>query len=628
MGDNVRARFYGGFELTADMTPEKELTVDLTQPNHATADLFSLPNVGAPWNYGAGGSDKHKAFVYSRLFRTYAQFKKNPSGELGVGIIAAAQSEFKTHQSNRLCALGAYAVYSNGPANALVATMNTFPFRIIVPMDNQSNYPTEFRSQYVANVTELDSAATKLGLVDTTNNGLANAWDLDDIKTVSLNLAAKQTASVPAAAYPDPQLPHAKHHPFVHNAVGNLFEITDWVRTSAVHLDLLDIFWQDLPGAILCFNNYGRDEANQNVPKAFRIKAATPIYNREPSAGGTQENTQTGVGVGILDAGTGFNRMSMRIRYADLLELKDDESKEDPLTQANFDNYVDQTHAEGPPPDAPKLAVFFPGKSHVDMFQNDNYVLRQTDSFERGSVQRSVIKISQHLCAPVLNPDMRLGCIAPLNHSSRHLPPELRDFQLVLKDVDFGFLQALQPPVLGDIVLSEFNGGIQTVAAQESLLYLPNFIEYRTSVLDDMTFSVECMTGKGVPSFISLFCRDSDNMFEQPKILRLSLQNYTTMKKSDSVFDTDVHELYHMTQRNVHSRSQYDSDAYNDRQTILLATEDIGIMGLGREHYQRQKRVKVRVSGTCTNFGTVTVIFIYNNRGMYIKGRQQSVVNM
>ena len=87
------------------------------------------------------------------------------------------------------------------------------------------------------------------------------------------------------------------------------------------------------------------------------------------------------------------------------------------------------------------------------------------------------------------------------------------------------------------------------------------------------------------------------------------------MKKSDSVFDTDVHELYHMTQRNVHSRSQYDSDAYNDRQTILLATEDIGIMGLGREHYQRQKRVKVRVSGTCTNFGTVTVIFIYNNRG-------------
>ena len=47
--------------------------------------------------------------------------------------------------------------------------MNTFPFRILVPMDNQSNYPTEFRSQYVSNVTELDFAATKQGLVDTTN---------------------------------------------------------------------------------------------------------------------------------------------------------------------------------------------------------------------------------------------------------------------------------------------------------------------------------------------------------------------------------------------------------------------------------------------------------------------------
>ena len=241
---------------------------------------------------------------------------------------------------------------------------------------------------------------------------------------------------------------------------------------------------------------------------------------------------------------------------------------------------------------------------------------------------RADVKISQHLCSPVLNPDMRLSCIAPLNHASRHLPPELRDFQLVMHDIDFSFLKTTATPVLGDIVLSEFNGGIQTVAAQQSLLYLPNFIEFTSKVQADLSFSVDCMTGKGVPGFMCVFCRDSDNMFKQPVIKRLSLQNRTTMKKSDSIFDTDVHELFHMTQRNVHPRSEYNSTAFNERQTILLTTEDIGIMGLASEHYQRQKRVQIRVNGLCTNEGTVTVIFIYNNRGMFIRGRQQSVVSL
>ena len=121
-------------------------------------------------------------------------------------------------------------------------------------------------------------------------------------------------------------------------------------------------------------------------------------------------------------------------------------------------------------------------------------------------------------------------------------------------------------------------------------------------------------------------CIDGD--LEQPLIKRLSLQNLTTMKKSDSVINTDAHELYHMTQRNVHPRSEYDSAAFNRRQTLLLTAEDIGIMGLEAKHYQRQKRVQIRVSGLCTNAGTVTVIFIYNNRGLFIKGRQQSVVHM
>ena len=125
-----------------------------------------------------------------------------------------------------------------------------------------------------------------------------------------------------------------------------------------------------------------------------------------------------------------------------------------------------------------------------------------------------------------------------------------------------------------------------------------------------------------------MFCRSGPVTGFQPLITTLSLQNRTTMKKSDSVFDTDVHELFHMTQRNVHPRSEYNSSAFNERQTILLTTEDIGIMGLKSQHYQRQKRVQIRVNGVCTNEGTVTVIFIYNNRGMFIRGRQQSVVSL
>ena len=124
------------------------------------------------------------------------------------------------------------------------------------------------------------------------------------------------------------------------------------------------------------------------------------------------------------------------------------------------------------------------------------------------------------------------------------------------------------------------------------------------------------MTGKGVPGYLCVFCRDSDNVLEQPIIKRLSLQNLTTMKKSNSIVDTDVHELYHMTQRNVHPRSEYDSKAFNRRQTLLLAIEDIGIMGMEAKHYQRQKRVQIRVSGICTNEGTVTVIFIQQPRAL------------
>ena len=183
--------------------------------------------------------------------------------------------------------------------------------------------------------------------------------------------------------------------------------------------------------------------------------------------------------------------------------------------------------------------------------------------------------------------------------------------------------------MLNDIVLSEFNGGVQKVAASESLLYLPNFKEFTTTV-DDAQFSVDCYSGTGVPAFLCIFCRHGYVLADQPMITMLSIQNRTTMKKSDTVFETDIHELYHMTQRNVHHRSEYESRAFNARQTILLATEDIGIMGMDpADNYQQQKRVVLRVSGTVSSFeGTVTVLFIYNNRGLYLTGVQQSVVRL
>ena len=278
---------------------------------------------------------------------------------------------------------------------------------------------------------------------------------------------------------------------------------------------------------------------------------------------------------------------------------------------------------------SPRACIYVTGRDHNLEFMNDNYRDIQAASVSRGLVHRVKNRISQHLCAPILNPDMRLGCIAPLNHDTRHLPPEMRDFVLRMTDVDFDFLETTEPVTLNDIVLSEFNGGVQDIATSESLLYLPNFVEFKASVQADNTFSRDCYSGSGVPAFLCIFCRGGPVLADQPLITTLSLQNRTTMKKSDTVFETDIHELFHMTQRNVHHRSEYESTAFNKRQTILLASEDVGIMGMDpADNYQRQKRVVIRVSGTSTRAGKVTVLFVYNNRGLYLTGVQQSVVRL
>ena len=99
-------------------------------------------------------------------------------------------------------------------------------------------------------------------------------------------------------------------------------------------------------------------------------------------------------------------------------------------------------------------------------------------SAARGPVFRSVKRISQHLCAPLINPNQRIGSQAPLNSDSRHLPPEMRDFRVRLLDCDWARLRASSVTV-GQLTMYEFRGGNQQVAAEPHLMYLPRVVEHR-----------------------------------------------------------------------------------------------------------------------------------------------------
>jgi len=255
---------------------------------------------------------------------------------------------------------------------------------------------------------------------------------------------------------------------------------------------------------------------------------------------------------------------------------------------------------------------------------NDIFGFYKAESLKTGVVYRSKKRISQHVCAPVLNPNKRIGCIAPLNYESRHLPPEMRDFRLRFDNVNFDFLSSSKVDIK-DLVLYQFNGGNQVQTAETSLMYLPQFREYKGTASAGV-FDIECRTNYGLPSFFCIFCRDEDEFARQPLIGSLSMSSLTTMKKSNVIYETDAHELYHLTQRNVHPMAEYDHKAFNKRQVILLATEDIGTLGLATDNYQQSKRASFRVAGTVDRPGTVTIIFIYNNRGLAIEGRQLSVV--
>ena len=226
-------------------------------------------------------------------------------------------------------------------------------------------------------------------------------------------------------------------------------------------------------------------------------------------------------------------------------------------------------------------------RSHVG---DDPYAAIRDDSNSTGAVYQSVKRISQHVCAPVLNPNMRIEAQAPLNHDSRHLPPELRDFRLELQDIDWSRLQA-DAVTLNELTLYEFKGNNQKQGAEQNILYLPEFREYKTPVTDN-TFDFTCYSNLGSPSYFCLFCRShTTDILQQPLIRTLSIVNNTTSKKSNAVRDLSIGQLYHMTQRNVNPLADYNRTAYNRRQTILLSAEDVGLMGLKRDEYSRVQQI-------------------------------------
>ena len=264
---------------------------------------------------------------------------------------------------------------------------------------------------------------------------------------------------------------------------------------------------------------------------------------------------------------------------------------------------------------------------YQDMWWEDHFKARKDASVKIGPVFQSKVRVSQHLCAPLLNPNRRIGCSAPLNYDSQHLPPELRDFRLELRDVKWDFLPGVK--TLENLVMYEFNGGNQQQEQEESLLHLPQFRQFNTSTTPENSFELEIFSPYGMPSYIAIYARDPDferDAARQPVIKELNIQSDTTMKKSNSILEAREHELYHMTQRNVHPHAEYDRYRYRNRQVILLSAEDIGMLGLAE--YQAQKRARYILRGSVDRAATVTALFIYNNRGLLVHGREISVVRV
>ena len=273
--------------------------------------------------------------------------------------------------------------------------------------------------------------------------------------------------------------------------------------------------------------------------------------------------------------------------------------------------------------------MHFPSFEFQDTYWNAApFETLASDSLQTGVVHRSQLRVSQHLCAPLINPNRRIGCSAPLNYDSVHLPPELRDFRIELRDVDFSFLPGVSTATLESLTMYEFNGGNQLAGTQPSLLYMPHFREFSTSTIGQ-SFEMQIFSPYGNPSYIAIYARSKtrpNEYIKQPLVKTLTISSGTTMKKSNTILEAREHELFHLTQRNVHPRAEYTRSVNQKRQVILLCAEDIGDMGVAA--YQKEKRANFTLSGSLDLPATVTALFIYNNRGLSVQNLEIGVVRV
>ena len=191
----------------------------------------------------------------------------------------------------------------------------------------------------------------------------------------------------------------------------------------------------------------------------------------------------------------------------------------------------------------------------------------------------------------------------------------------------------MPPPTVGDWTIGplktyEFAGGNQVATSQGSLLYLPEFKLYTQTALGN-TFDLTCYSSTGMPSYFAFFERAFDYSKRQPMIEALNIECDTTKRKSDVVTDDlGKHQLFHLTQRNVHPASNFNSVAYNRRQIVLLSAEDIGLMSLKQADYQSLRRVRFKFSGKLNMPGKFQVVFVYNNRGLEVDGADIKIVRL
>ena len=91
-------------------------------------------------------------------------------------------------------------------------------------------------------------------------------------------LAGPSIRGTAQGGYPFTETAHPKYFPYVHNAIGNVFEIMDAVVVGT-DLILRDIYWEPseftnssgVPDIVLLFNNYGNGCQLGSYPLSERV---------------------------------------------------------------------------------------------------------------------------------------------------------------------------------------------------------------------------------------------------------------------------------------------------------------------------------------------------------------------